>query len=108
MEKIMAKTLGDELSEALTHISHLIVKSTSPAEQKALAKLNADIAAELNVFVDEQVARDLPEYVTATAAFKAANAQAQQALDQLDQVAASILKFSKAIELFAKLAALVI
>ena len=100
----MANSLGDELSEALTNITSLIINTESKSERTKLTRQQAEIAGQLQVFVDKMVDEALPEYRTATAALNAANAEAKAAKKDLDKTAATIKKYAGAIDKLGKLA----
>ena len=100
----MANSLGDELSEALTNITSLIINTESKSERTKLTRQQAKIAGQLQVFVDKMVDEALPEYRTATAALNAANAEAKAAKKDLDKTAATIKKYAGAIDKLGKLA----
>lgn len=101
----MANTLGEELSDSLSNITALIVKTDSKSERTRLLKQQAQIAGQLQVFVDEVVDEALPEYEAAAEALSAANAEAEAAKKKLDKVASTIKKFASAIDKLAALAA---
>ena len=101
----MDSTLGEELSASLSNITALIVKTESKSERTRLLKQQAQIAGQLQVFVDEVVDDTLPEYDAAAQALSAANAEADAAKKKLDKVAATIKKFASAIDKLAALAA---
>ncbi len=101
----MAKSLGEELSAALSNITSLIIKTESKSERTKLTKQQAKIAGQLQVFIDEVVDQALPEYKAATAALNAANTEAEAAKKKLDKVAATIKKFAVAIDKIVTLAA---
>lgn len=100
----MANSLGDELSEALTNITSLIINTESKSERTKLTRQQAKIAGQLQVFVDKMVDEALPEYRAATAALNAANAEAKAAKKDLDKTAATIKKYAGAIDKLGKLA----
>jgi hypothetical protein len=104
----MANSLGNELSAALTNITSLIIKTGSEDERTKLTQQQAQIAGQLQVFVDKVVDQTLPEYNVATVALNAANAAAEAAKKNLDNVADAIKKIADAIDklggLLAKLA----
>ena len=58
----MANTLGEELSGSVSNITALIVKTASKSERTRLLKQQAQIAGQLQVFVDKVVDEALPEY----------------------------------------------
>jgi len=101
----MANTLGTELSTALSNITALIIATTSKAERDRLVVQQTVLAGRLQLFIDEEVERALPEYTAATAALKEANAQAVAAKKRLDHVAETIVKFATALDKVAALAA---
>jgi hypothetical protein len=101
----MADSLGEELSAALSNITSLIIKTESKSERTKLTRQQAQIAGQLQVFVDKVVDEVLPEYKAATAALNAANAEAEAAKKRLDRVAATIKKVAAAIDKLAALAA---
>ncbi len=101
----MDSTLGEELSASLSNITALIVKTESKSERTRLLKQQAQIAGQLQVFVDEVVDDTLPEYDAAAQALSGANAEAEAAKKKLDKVAATIKKFASAIDKLAALAA---
>lgn len=101
----MAESLGQELSTALSNITALIVKTRSKKEREELIEQQAQIAGQLQVFVDKVVEAALPEYKEATEALKAANTAAEKAKKELDKIAATIRKIATAIDRIAKLAA---
>ena len=101
----MADSLGEELSAALTNITSLIIKTESAPERAKLTQQQATIAGQLQVFVDKVVNAALPEYIAATNALNAANAEATAAKDKLDRIAATIHKVAAAIDKLAALAA---
>jgi hypothetical protein len=101
----MANTLGEELSDSLSNITALIVKTDSKSERTRLLKQQAQIAGQLQVFVDEVVDDALPEYEAAAQALSEANAEAEAAKKKLDKVASTIKKFASAIDKLAALAA---
>ena len=101
----MANSLGEELSASLSNITSLIIKTESKSERTKLTQQQAQIAGQLQVFVDKVVDGALPEYEAATEALNAANAEAEAANKELDKVAATIKKFAAAIDKLAALAA---
>ena len=101
----MATTLGEELSASLTNITALIVKTGSKSQRARLTRQQAQIAGQLQVFIDKTVNEGLSEYRAATRALNAANAEAEKAKGDLDRVAATIKKFAAAIDKLAALAA---
>lgn len=101
----MAKSLGQELSTSLSHIRSLIMKTKSKSERMKLTQQHAQIAGQLQVFVDKVVDAALPEYEAATQALNAANGEAQAATEKLDKVAGTIEQFGVAIDKLAALAA---
>jgi len=101
----MANTLGEELSDSLSNITALIVKTQSNSERTRLLKQQAQIAGQLQVFVDKVVDDTLPEYDAAAEALNDANAEAEAAKKKLDKVAGTIKKFAAAIDKLAALAA---
>lgn len=100
----MADSLGGELRVAFENITALIIKTESKSERTKLTRLQAQIAGQLQVFVDGIVEQALPEYKAATAALNAANAEAKAAKRNLDKVAATIKQFAVAIDMLAALA----
>lgn len=104
----MADSLGEELSAALSNITSLIIKTESKGERTKLTRQQAQIAGQLQVFVDGVVDEALPEYIEATAALNAANDEAEGAKKNLDKVAATIKQFAAAIDKLAALAAKVV
>ncbi|MDH4237779.1 MAG: hypothetical protein OEV17_11085 [Nitrospira sp.] len=103
----MAKSLGEELSAALSNITALIIKTESKSERTQLTRQQAKLAGQLQVFVDQVVDEALPEYEEATEALKAANTEAEAAKRKLDKVASSIKKFATAIDKLQSLAEMV-
>ena len=101
----MATTLGEELSASLTNITALIVKTESKSQRARLTRQQAQIAGQLQVFIDKSVDEALAEYRVATRALNAANAEAEKAKSDLDRVAATIKKFAAAIDKLTVLAA---
>ena len=101
----MANTLGEELSASLTNITTLIVKTESKSQRARLTRQQAQIAGQLQVFIDKTVDETLSEYRAAASALNAANAEAAKAKGDLDRVAATIKKFAAAIDTLAALAA---
>jgi len=101
----MANTLGEELSASLTNITTLIVKTESKSQRARLTRQQAQIAGQLQVFIDKTVDETLSEYRAAASALNAANAEAEKAKGDLDRVAATIKKFAAAIDKLAALAA---
>ena len=101
----MADSLGEELRVALSNITALIIKTESKSERTKLTRQQAQIAGQLQVFVDGIVEQALPEYKAATAALNAANAEAKAAKRNLDKVAATIKQIAVAIDMLAALAA---
>jgi len=101
----MANTLGEELSDSLSNITALIVKTQSKGERTRLLKQQAQIAGQLQVFVDEVVGEALPEDDAGAEALNEANAEAEAAKKKLDKVAGTIKKFADAIDKLAALAA---
>lgn len=93
----MAKSLGEEISMALSNITALIIKTDSKSERTQLTTQQAKLAGQLQVFVDKTVSEALPEYEEATEALSAANQEAASAKKKLDKVASSIKKFATAI-----------
>jgi glyceraldehyde 3-phosphate dehydrogenase len=75
----MANTLGEELSASLTNITALIVKTESKSQRTRLTRQQAQIAGQLQVFVDQVVDESLVEYRAASNALNAANAEAEKA-----------------------------
>lgn len=104
----MANSLGGELSAALSNITALIIKTESKSERMKLTRQQAQIAGQLQVFVDKVVDEALPEYRVATEALNAANTEAVAAKKKLDKIAATIQKFSVAIDKLVALAAKVV
>lgn len=100
----MAKSLGEELSAALSNITALIIKTDSQSERTQLTRQQAKIAGQLQVFVDQVVDEALPEYEEATEALNAANTEAETAKKKLDKIASSIKKFATAIDKLESLA----
>lgn len=100
----MAKSLGEELSAALSNITALIIKTEDKSERTKLTRQQAQIADQLQVFVDMVVDEALPEYEEATEALNAANTEAEAAKKKLDKVASSIKKFATAIDKLQSLA----
>lgn len=101
----MAKSLGEELSASLSNITALIIKTESKSERTKLTRQQAQIAGQLQVFVDKVVNEALPEYEAATEAMNVANAEAEAAKKNLDKIAATIKKFAVAIDKLVALAA---
>jgi len=101
----MAESLGEELSAALSNITSLIIKTQSKSERTKLTQQQAQIAGQLQVFVDKVVDEALPEYEAATEALNAANGDAEAAKKKLDKIAGTIKKFAAAIGKLAALAA---
>src|SRR5262245_6323645 len=101
----MANTLGEELSASLTNITALIVRTERSSHRTRLTRPQAQIAGQLQVFIDETVEEALSEYRAASNALNAANAEAEKAKGNLDRVAATIKKFAVAIDKLATLAA---
>ncbi|MDZ4165553.1 MAG: hypothetical protein U1C55_10540 [Smithellaceae bacterium] len=101
----MAKSLGEELSASLSNITALIIKTESKSERTKLTRQQAQIAGQLQVFVDKVVNEALPEYEAATEAMNVANAEAEAAKKNLDKIAATIKKFAAAIDKLVALAA---
>jgi hypothetical protein len=104
----MANTLGEELSASLTNITALILKTESKSARTRLTRQQAQIAGQLQVFVDQIVDETLAEYRAASNALNLANAEAVKAKGNLDRVAATIKKFAAAIDKLAALAAKVV
>jgi hypothetical protein len=100
----MAPSLGEELSEALTNITALIIATESKKERTRLTKQQAQIAGELQVFIDKVVDEKLPQYVAATKALRRANEKAMAAKEDLDRVAQVIKQFALAIDTVVELA----
>ena len=100
----MAKSLGEELSTALSNITALIIKTNSKTERTQLTRQQATIAGQLQIFVDQIVDETLPEYEEATNALNEANTEAESAKKKLDKVAASVKKFATAIDKLESLA----
>lgn len=100
----MAQSLGQELGQALANITALIMVC-KPDERPQLLGQQAQIAGQLQRFVDGVVDQTLPEYVAATKALGEANAQAVQAKQKLDKIAATIQKVAAAVDKLAALAA---
>src|SRR5262249_54817083 len=94
----MANTLGEELSDSLSNITALIVKTQSKGERTRLLKQQAQIAGQLQVFVDEVVDESLPEYDAAAEALNEANAEAEAAKKKLDKVAGTSKRLAAAID----------
>jgi hypothetical protein len=92
------KSLGEELRDALTNITSLIMKTDSSSKRRTLTKQQAEIAGKLQVFVDGVVNAELPEYEAATNALQRANAMAIAAKRNLDKVAETIREFAGAID----------
>jgi len=101
----MAKSLGDQLSAALTNITALIIKTASTSERTTLTEQQAQIAGDLQVFVDRTVDDSIDEYAAATTALDGANAEAVAAKADLDRIAATITKFADAVDKVSALAA---
>jgi len=51
----MANTLGEELSASLTNITALIVRTESKSQRARLTRQQAQIAGQLQVFIDKTV-----------------------------------------------------
>jgi archaellum component FlaC len=100
----MASSLGEELSAALSNITALVIKTENKNERTQLTRQQAQIAGQLQVFVDQVVDEALPEYEEATDALNAANTEAEAAKKKLDKVASSIKKFATAIDKLESLA----
>jgi len=100
----MAKSLGEEISTALSSITALIIKTDSKSERTQLTRQQAKLAGQLQIFVDQTVDEALPEYEEATEALNAANEEAAAAKRKLDKVASSIKKFATAIDKLESLA----
>lgn len=100
----MAKSLGEELSSALSNITALIIKTESKSERTRLTRQQTKIAGLLQKFVDGVVDKSLPEYEDATKALNTANAQAKAAKRNLDEVAVTIDKVASAIDKLVALA----
>ena len=100
----MAKSLGEEISTALSNITALIIKTDSKSERTRLTRQQAQLAGQLQIFVDQTVDETLPEYEEATEALKAANTEAEAAKKKLDKVASSIKKFATAVDKLESLA----
>jgi cysteinyl-tRNA synthetase len=101
----MATTLGEELSASLTNITALIVKAKTKSQRTRLIRQQAQIAGQLQVFIDKTVDEALSEYRAVSSALSAANAEAEKAKRDLDRVAATIKKFAAAIDQLTALAA---
>lgn len=101
-------TLGDELGDMLANLSVLLRKTRKESERKRIALQIAKVAGELQVLVDEEVARTLPEYRAATEALRSANAAAIEAKEDLDKIALALRRFAGAIDLLVRLAARVV
>jgi hypothetical protein len=97
--------LGDQLSDALTNLTQLALRTTDSTSRKQLMDQHEQLAGQLQTFVDGQVDQALPEYATATAALTQANAQAKAALADLGQLADTISSMAKAIDQVLLLAA---
>jgi uncharacterized UBP type Zn finger protein len=97
--------LGDQLSDALTNLTQLIMKTKDPAKKKSLLNQHEQLAGELQILIDKMVDQALPEYAAATAALETANQQAEAAKLDLDKLAASITSMAKAIDKVMLLAA---
>jgi len=97
--------LGDQLSDALTNLTQLILKTKDPAKRKRLMEQHEQLAGELQILVDKMVDQALPEYVAATAALEEANLLAEAAKLDLDKLAATITSMAKAIDQVVLLAA---
>ena len=100
----MAQSLGQELGQALANITGLIMVCTSDERPQLLAQ-QAQIAGQLQRFVDGVVDQALPEYVAATKALGEANARAVEAKQKLDKIAATIKQIAAAVDKLAALAA---
>src|SRR5262245_59940458 len=103
----MAESLGDELSEALTNITALIIATESKRERTRLTKLQAKIASKLQVFIDNIVDERLPEYEAATKALRKANDRAIEAKEDLDRVGQATKQFALAVDTVVELAEIV-
>lgn len=101
----MPKSLGAELSEALENISTMMIRAKE-ADQKKLCDLTHRISGDLRELVDKQVVKALPEYKHATLALEQANDEAEEALKDINKIAAAIKELSSAIDAVSKLAAL--
>lgn len=101
----MPKSLGAELSEALENISTMMIRAKG-ADQKKLSELTHRISGDLRELVDKQVVKALPEYKRATLALEQANDEAEEALKDINKIAAAIKELSSAIDAVSKLAAL--
>ncbi|MEK6708065.1 MAG: hypothetical protein AABY81_04560 [Pseudomonadota bacterium] len=101
----MSKSLGEELSESLSNLTALIIKSDNKDEWMELARQQVEIVNQLQVFIDEMVDAALPEYQVVTDELNAANAEAVAAKEDLSKIAATITKFADAIGKLTALAA---
>lgn len=100
----MSKSLGEELSESLSNLTALIIKSDNKDEWMELARQQVEIVNQLQVFIDKMVNAALPEYQVVTDELNAANVEAMEAKDDLNRIATTITKFASAISKLAKLA----
>jgi len=100
----MAKSLGEEIGAALSNITVLIIKTDSKSDRTQLTRQQAQLAGQLQIFVDQTVDETLPEYEEATEALNEANEEAASAKRKLDKVASSIKKFATAIDKLESLA----
>lgn len=96
--------LGSEMSEMLTNLTQLIIRTPDPDTRKKLAKQHERLSSMLQSLIDKTVDAALPEYAAAAAALKVANQQAEAAKKNLDKVADAITSVADAI---GKVAALV-
>jgi len=80
-------------------------RAKTKSQRTRLTGQQAQIAGQLQVFIDKTVDEALSEYRAASSALSAANAEAEKAKRDLDRVAATIKKFAAAIDQLAALAA---
>ncbi|MEO7580320.1 MAG: hypothetical protein ABIT83_22165 [Massilia sp.] len=99
----MANTLGQELSEALMHVTDLIVMCDDKDNRHKLSAVHASLAGDLQVLVDRMVDAALPEYAAATAALNVAGKEASKAKESLDRIASAIARYADAVKKVGKL-----
>ena len=80
-------------------------RAKTKSQRTRLTRQQAQIAGQLQVFIDKTGREALSEYRAASSALSAANAEAEKAKRDLDRVAATIKKFAAAIDQLAALAA---
>lgn len=98
-------TVGSNLSVLLADITDLILLTTDVKQKKNLQIQQRQLAAELQVLIDKEVSKVLPEYVEAQSKLEKAVIAAKGVKEGLSNIANAIIKIATAITKVAALAA---